>query len=952
MPMLLSLPDDVPFVPRRGAWSDLADAWTSAAVDGARRVVLVAGEAGSGKTRLVTEFARGVHEEGGAVLYGACAPAGVPYGPFREAFDAVGQRLPTGAREGQSERFAMWERASQALQDLAETQPLMLVLDDLHWADAATADLLDDLTRGAAPTRTCIVATFRTEPADVTPEARAVIAELRRRPGTSRLRIGGLDEEEARQFVVAAAGHRFHIGLEPVVRFLLDQTEGNVLFAGELWRHLVETGRLVRPDERWRLAGPLDGVRTPPSVQQLVAVRLDALPGETRDALEWAAVIGPAFEVELLAGAAGTDPASVLAALEPAIAAGVVVEQRPGTCRFSHSIVQQSAHDSQPSAVRCERHLGVANALSARRGSGDAGAVALHLLAALPLGERAGAVAAAHAAATAALREGSYVEATNYGEAALAAVDDDAARAQLLLTLAEAHMRVGRVTEAQSRALTAHELGLAARDAEVVIASAIAYDEANWRAALHGGTSLRVLEAALAHTDDEVLTVRLEAARGRALALSGHDGEAREICRRAMQRARQLDDPETTRLAYTALLFTAWKPDTVHELLDAARSFAEFGAGAGDREWELWALDKVLFGLITVGRLDEARRIAERHRAAAEQLGQPLFQVLDRQARALLATGEGRFVDAEALAGEANDLGRFLSGRDATGGYGVQLFSIRREQGQLDEARPFVETMARLGDDSAAWQPALAVLYAACGMTEEARSVVARLAADELAAVAHDSLRAAALAYLAEAACAVGDRRAAALVCTELAPHAGLVVQAGTFLAAYGAADRYLGMLCGLLDRRTEAEAHFEAALRLETAARMPAWVARTQMEYGRLLATEQAAADRASTLLRFAADTGERLGMQEVAGTARSLAAALAPTSNGRPAPIAGLTSRELGVLRLLVEGRSNRQIGEHLAISHHTAANHVRAILLKAGCRNRTEAASWAVRNGLVDG
>lgn len=949
--MVLSLPDDVPFVMRRDAWSVMTDAWESAA-GGARRLVLVAGEAGSGKTRLVTEFARVVHDEGGVVLYGACAPAGVPYGPFREAFDGIGQQIRIGAREGQSERFAMWERVSDALQALAEPQPLLLVLDDLHWADAATADLLDDLARGAVPARTCIVAAFRTEPADVTPEARSVIAELRRRPGTSRLRIGGLDEDEIREFVVAAAGHRFHIGLEPVARFLLEQTDGNVFFAGELWRHLVESGRLVRPDERWRLAGPLDEVRTPPSVQQLVAVRLDALRTASREALEWAAVIGPTFDVELLARAVRTDAASVLAAIEPAIAAGIVVEQRPGTCRFSHSIVQQSARDNQPPAVRCQRHLGVAEALSIRPGVADRGGVALHLLAALPLGDRDAAVAAAHAAATNALGKGSYAEATRYGEAALVAVDDDAVRAQLLLTLAESHMRAGQITEAQSRALTAHELGLAAGDAEVVIASAIAYDEANWRAALHGGTSLRMLEAALALTDDEVLTVRLEAARGRALALSGHDDDAREICRRAMQRARQLDDPETTRLAYTALLFTAWTPDTVHELLDAARSFAEFAVGVGVREWELWALDKVLFGLITVGRLDEARRVVERHRAAAEQLGQPLFRVLDRQAHALLATGEGRFADAEALAAEANELGRFLSGRDATGGYGVQLFSIRREQGQLDEARPFVETLARLGEDGAAWQPALAMLYAACGMSGEASSVVARLAADELAGIARDSLRPAALAYLAEAACAVGDRRAAALVLAELAPHAGLVVQAGTFLAAYGAADRYLGMLCGLLDRRREAEAHFEAALRLETGARMPAWVARTQLEYGRVLATDPSAAEQASTLLRFATDTAERLGMHEVAAAARSLASSLAPTPNGRPAPIAGLTSRELGVLRLLVEGRSNRQIGEHLAISHHTAANHVRAILLKAGCSNRTEAAAWAVRNGLVDG
>lgn len=981
MPMVLGLADLVPFVARPEAMAVLEGAWDGACA-GDRRVVLVAGEAGTGKTRLVTEFARAAHRAGGAVLYGGCAEGdAIPYAPFCEALHGLAHGLPAAARadlvehagsalgilspaftsdagprepspgEVDNEQFAVWTALSAALDLISDRHPVLLVLDDLHWANPTTAALVDRLTRGATPTSTCIVVTFRTEAADITRAARSVLADLRRRPGTTRARLTGLDRDGVRAFVEAAAGHPLHVGLNTVIDFLDHQTSGNLFFLGELWRDLVETGLLVRPDRRWRLDGPLHNVATPSSVRDIVATRLARLPADTRDALEWATVFAGTFEVDVLAAALDQPTDEVLRVLEPAFKAGIIEETRPGTCRFTHHLVQRGAYDDQPPPVRQRRHLRLAAAFERVRGAAASGATATHLMAALPLGDRRAAIAAATTAASRARANVRYAEAAAHLDAACAAVEDDRQRAELLLALAEATMRAGDVAAAQRHALAAHEIGVSLAASGLIIESAVTFDEANWRAALHGDTSRRILDTALEHADDERTTVRLHAARARALAFSGDSEEGRTIARQAMRRAREIGDHEAICTSYTALLFTDWTPDVVWELLGAAREFAEFAVVAGNKEWETWALDKQMFGTVTVGRLDETRAIARHHAALAKEIGQPLFRVLDRQAAALLATGEGRFADAEAHAREANDLGQFLSARDASGGFGVQMFSIRREQGRLDEARPVVEAIAKHGDEGAAWRPALALLYAELGMVEEASAQVESLVADGQVRIPHDSMRVAALAYLTDAAAITGATDAAEVLYRELEPMRGLVIQAGSFLAAYGAADRFLGSLATLRGRDSLAEQHFEAALRLETTASMPAWAVRTQLAYGRFLAGGRENTARAATLLRFAADTGGRLGMAPVATEASALLDGLRPEPGAHPVTAAGLTPRELAVLRQLVEGRSNRQIGSALNISHHTAANHVRAILLKAGCANRTEAASWAVRNGLVD-
>ena len=231
-------------------------------------------------------------------------------------------------------------------------------------------------------------------------------------------------------------------------------------------------------------------------------------------------------------------------------------------------------------------------------------------------------------------------------------------------------------------------------------------------------------------------------------------------------------------------------------------------------------------------------------------------------------------------------------------------------------------------------------------MIEEARRELSRVAAEGLDPF-RESLWLASLTYLTDACSVLGDERLAALIYPELEPLAGANVMIGHLVAFYGAADRYLGMLAATLGEWERAEAHFERAIELNRRMGAVTWLAHSLYEYARVLLNRpDGDRDRAATLLADAAELAERIGMTALA--ARVAALGSAPPSTGLPD---GLSAREVEILRLVARGLSNREIGGSLFISEHTVANHMRSILRKTECANRTEAASYAHRRGLVE-
>lgn len=1007
LPRLLGIAAPFPFVPRDETWSVLERAWAAGATGG-RRLVLLGGSAGTGKTRLASEFARHVHAHGGVVLYGGCSDRlAAPYQPFAEAVEhlvrsldpgdvhdliaahaaeltrlapalagVLGSPQMAGADDPDTVRYRLFGAMSSLLGAVSARRPVLLVLDDLHWAGRPTVQMLDHLSRDSSLARVVVVGVYRSVPAEVGDALREGLPDLRRQPGVVRASLSEFDRDGIRRFVTGAAGVADPEGdpaLDVVTDVLSAQTGGNAFLIGELWRHLVDAGYVVHGSRGWRVARPLDDVASPEGVREVVEIRLGGLPDETRRLLEVAAVAGTEFSVAVVADALGTDQRHVLGALDPAVRAGLVEEAGAGEHRFAHALVRRSVVDNLGPAARRSHHLDVGRALERCGGDQSVIEIAHHLTAAVPLAEPAEAVDAARRAASEATSAVAFDDAARHLEAVLP-LCTGRCRCELLLEVADARMRAGDVAVALERCLECGTQAAGVGEPDLVVAAALAYDDANWRAALHGGVAEQLLRNALPLASDVATEVRVQAALSRALAFSGRGDEARTLGDRALAAARHVGDYAALRVAMSSVLFAPWTAETIDHQVAIARELLERTTARGDLEWQAGALNKLLYGLITLGELDEARVVAGQFRELTDRTGQPLFGVLSLQARALLAAGEGRFEDAEALADEANALTTFLSGTDAEGGYGVQIFTLRREQGRLDEARPLVEAVARLGQEGATWRPALTVLYAELGRLDDAARELQHLVADGLRAVPRDSLYCGSLSYMADAAVAVGDREAAQVLYDELSPYRHLVVQVGSHLAAYGAADRYLGELAALLGRVRDAETHFEAALRLDDRAHMPVWSAHSRLAYGRFLVDRGRAGDqeRARALLSSARDTAHSVGMGRVAAVADAAVAEAASgpalpaawdraARAGRPGEVdlrtrsaatVGLTDRELGVLRLLVDGHSNREIGERLHISQHTAANHVRSILLKTGCANRTEAASWALRRGLVAG
>jgi DNA-binding CsgD family transcriptional regulator len=369
-----------------------------------------------------------------------------------------------------------------------------------------------------------------------------------------------------------------------------------------------------------------------------------------------------------------------------------------------------------------------------------------------------------------------------------------------------------------------------------------------------------------------------------------------------------------------------------------------------DTELQAEAMSWRVPAFVEMADISAARGEVAELRRMAEPTQQPFTLHVAEHYGAAIALSDGRLQEAEAMARRSEQVGRLLTGRDASGTYGIQMFSIRREQGRLAELASVIRILA--ADDRAhgPWRPGLASLLVELGMESVARRELARIASDGLEPF-RDSLWMASLAYTADACAALRDERVAALVHRELAPFAGSNVMVGHLVAFYGSADRYLGMLTATLGEWEVAEEHFAAAADANRAMGAMTWLAHTHYEHARMLLDRGREHRReGEQLLAEARRLAEGIGMASLQIRIGSLDVSPPPPS-ANPALPDALSGREAQILRLVARGLSNREIGAELYISEHTAANHVRSILRKTGCANRTEAASYAHRHALVD-
>jgi DNA-binding NarL/FixJ family response regulator len=400
------------------------------------------------------------------------------------------------------------------------------------------------------------------------------------------------------------------------------------------------------------------------------------------------------------------------------------------------------------------------------------------------------------------------------------------------------------------------------------------------------------------------------------------------------------------------MLDVLWGPEKTAERLDYATEMLRLCEAAPNHDLIPEAYFWRFSCLLELGATHELEAAVDGHVRLAEALRQPFYRYITTGVRAMQALFAGRFAEGERLALQAYALGRRVRAENVDSTYGLQMFTLRREQGRLGELEPAVRRFVQQHGMAAIWGPGLALLYGELGRESEAREAFERLASDDFAAIPRDALWVTCLVYLAEVCAFLRDAERAAILYHLLQPYRGRNVVVGRVVACYGAVDRYLGLLASTISDWTEAEQHFTAALALNMRLGTKPWLAHTQYDYASMLLDRGQPEDfrRARALFEESLDIARELGMRtlEEHAVAR-LDPSTAPTSTFASAPD-GLTPREIEVLRLLALGKSNRGIADALCVSLSTVATHVRNILSKTETANRTEAAAYALRRGHV--
>ena len=361
---------------------------------------LLSGEPGVGKTRLAAELATCAHDEGATILYGRCEEdLGVPYQPFVEALrpyvaacpvdelaeqvapyggdlarlvPELAERVPElpGAlvADPETERYRLFDAVISFLGNIVGAAPVVLVLDDLHWAAKPTLLLLRHLTRAEWSGPLLVIGTYRDTDLSRTHPLAEMLADLRREGEAERIALHGLDEQEVEQFVAAAAGHELDDEAADLARLLHDETEGNPFFMGQVLRHLVETGAIVERDGRWVRGAGADEIGIPEGVREVVGRRLARLEPATNEVLAAAATVGREFDRELLTASAGIDAESVLDAARGGRSRGPHHRSRwtPRSDAFVHALVRSTLYDEIPTTRRLRLHRRIGEALEAR----------------------------------------------------------------------------------------------------------------------------------------------------------------------------------------------------------------------------------------------------------------------------------------------------------------------------------------------------------------------------------------------------------------------------------------------------------------------------------------------------------------------------------------------------------------------------------------------------------
>jgi class 3 adenylate cyclase/tetratricopeptide (TPR) repeat protein len=870
------------FVGRASEIGMLLERW-ELAKGGQGQAVFVSGEAGIGKSRLVDALAESLHENHHELIRLQCSPyhvtsafypiiqrlnrsVGFSAGDDRAAraeklglifkrygenpsdvgsiyaellsIDVGDEFKPLGLSAQQRKELMVRTLANRLLL-AAKVAPVLFVVEDAHWIDPSTNEVLTEVVSRMHGAAILIVVTHRPE---WTAGLAAGLAQV------TTLTMGRLTKQQIRELIGSLVDD---VPVQLADR-IAERTDGVPLFVEELTRSILESGR----------AASLN-VDIPDSLQGSLMARLDRLTATAKEVAQVASVIGREFDRSLLSRVVGLDDQALDGAFRQLMSNQLVVSGGVAgdALTFRHALIQDTAYQSLLTRRRRYYHGAIAKVLIdaypdlvvtqpelVAQHYVKAGKVELAFPYWMKAGQRA-------------LGRSTNYEAVDHFQNALAMAGDLPGQAwqkevlEATLKLGEALAAAGRVSDAAGKYRLTAQFSREAGDTAAFFRAAIGFDAAQFLSSKPLAESIELLTEAMSkiESNDQGSRCQLLARLARAHSLVGDSENSAKFRAEGAKLARRLDDKNSL---FDLAVLSFITPTTVESVMESNARTARLDEmirlsdDINDDDLRGRALSIDIYVSTELGNRARATRAVE----GLEELGtlrQRLNMLwLARMAGAMMAILDGRFTTAEVLAGEALSLGRQTHGTEVEGVYGMQMFAIRREQSRLSEVAPVIKHLIEENPDESAWLPGFALVAVDLGYRDAAQRRLNELARTGFA-MPLDARRSAALSFLAEVAVSLGDADAAQTIYDQMSVYKDMTITAGVATVCFGAASRYLGMLAVALGDFGKAAEHFEHALQMNAASGSRPWLAHAQADYASLLFKigNKKAVERASSL-------------------------------------------------------------------------------------------------------
>ncbi len=864
----------------------MADAAKRVAGAQGREVVLISGEAGMGKTTLAAEAARAAFDTGACVLLGYCGEdLATPYQLFAEAIrhyvahadeaqllahveeygselarlaPALASRIPdlppSKATDADTERYLLFAAVVGLLARVSQTQPVVLVLDDLQWADNASLLLLRHLAAAEQAMRVLVLGTYRDSELSRSHPLTDTLGILHRQHDVSHIELAGLDDSGVVAFLEAAAGQTLDDSGVGLAHAVYRETDGNPFFVSEVLRHLAETGAIYQDATgRWTSEKSLDQITLPASVRVVIGARVGRLGQDAERVLSMAAVIGRDFDLDLLGRVTKTTEDELLDILDAATTAALVRElaDTPGHYHFTHALIQHTLYEDLGLTRQARAHRQIGEALESLCGDRPgkrAGELARHWVNATQPIDLTKAISYSRLAGDTALGALAPADALRHYAQALdlypQATDPDPVLAlDLAIGLGTAQRQAGDPAF-RDTLIGASRRAADLNDTERLVAAALANNRGWFSAAGVVDTDkVEILELALDRLSTDNADRALVLATLCAELAHGSPLERRQLlAHEALAIAESKGDDATIVRVLNHVSIPLQVPPLLEQALEWTADALVRAERVGDPVLLFWATQWRAEAAARAGDIDEMDRCIDIRGSLVAQLDQPTLNWIDTYTRAKRAQIAGDPDQAEQLATEAFQIGTDGGQPDATTIFRAQFLNVSVQRGTLADLIPLIEQAVSDNPTLPAFTAVLASAHAEADRTDDARDLLDAFAAADFD-LPQDQVWTTGMVSYAGAALECRDPKYAEPLFDRLAPWADQWSTAGG-ASTQGPVSHFLGGLATVLGRHAEADVYFAQAAASSDGAGAKFFAARTDLMWGRMLAERRAPGD------------------------------------------------------------------------------------------------------------